>query len=74
MANVDLTRFPELRPLMQQRDRQASLIRMRQQLDPMGGDHILMFWQELVARIQEEDESWQAAEAPVPGSGRARTG
>ena len=57
MANVDLTRFPELRPLMQQRDRQASLIRMRQQLDPMGGDHILMFWQELVARIQEEDES-----------------
>ena len=42
MANVDLTRFPELRPLMQQRDQQASLIRMRQQLDPMGGDHFCM--------------------------------
>ncbi len=52
-----MTRFPALRPLMQQRERQANLIRMRRQLDPMGGNAILAFWQELSARIQEEDES-----------------
>jgi|GEM_PF-3934945 hypothetical protein len=57
MSQVDMTRFSDLRPLMQQREQQANLIRMRRQLDPMGGNAILTFWQELSARIQEEEEA-----------------
>ena len=43
--------------MLQQRDRQANLIRMRREMGPVQSEHILQFWTELTEQIQLEDES-----------------
>ena len=57
MASINLTAFPTLRPMFQQRERQINLIRLRQAMGPVEADVILQFWTELSQQIQMEDES-----------------
>jgi len=57
MASINLTAFPTLRPMFQQRERQINLIRLRQTMGPVEADVILQFWTELSQQIQMEDES-----------------
>ncbi len=57
MPSINLSTFPALRPMFQQRERQINLIRLRQAMGPVEAELILHFWTELSQQIQMEDES-----------------
>ena len=56
MPSVNMQAFPELMPMLMRREREASMVRSKRQIDPTQSDAILQFWMQLSSRLQEEGD------------------
>jgi hypothetical protein len=56
VAKLDTRQYPELSRQMARRERERNTIRSRRHLGDGKGDDILLFWQELSERIEEEED------------------